>query len=55
MKRILFIVVTVLSLHTSAQMAAARLPQLDKSPMDMSYYPSAPASYPILKIQKRRA
>ncbi|MFI5154257.1 MAG: DUF2911 domain-containing protein [Chitinophagales bacterium] len=30
--------------------AQSRFPQLDKSPMDMSYYP---ANYPILKIQDK--
>ena len=39
-----------MSLKVSAQMDAAGLPILDKSPMDMSYYP---ANYPILKIQNK--
>lgn len=37
------------SLVVSAQMNG-RLPAVDKSPMDMSYYP---ANYPILKIQDK--
>lgn len=34
----------------SATSAAAKLPALDKSPMDMAYYP---ANYPVLKIQDK--
>lgn len=35
---------------TSAGIAQSKFPALDKSPMDMSYYP---ANYPILKIQNK--
>jgi hypothetical protein len=40
------------SLNTSATTAAApvKIPALDKSPMDMSYFP---ADYPMLKIQNK--
>jgi hypothetical protein len=34
----------------SASMGQNKLPAVDKSPMDMSYYP---ASYPVLKIQDK--
>ena len=34
----------------SISMAQSKLPVMDKSPMDMSYYP---ANYPILKIQNK--
>lgn len=48
MKRFLVIIILAFSLQASAQMLSAKLPVLDKSPMDMSYYP---AGYPLLKIQ----
>ena len=48
MKRIITFVVLVISLNASAQ--NGKLPQLDKSPMDMSYYPNG---YPLLKIQDK--
>ena len=35
---------------SSANAATVKLPQLDKSPMDMAYYP---ANYPVLKIQDK--
>src|SRR3982750_531637 len=49
MKRfsILLLSLTVASLIVSAQ---SRFPLLDKSPMDMSYYP---VNYPILRIQDK--
>lgn len=46
MKKILFILLAAISLQVSAQ----KLPQLDKSPMDMSYYP---VNYPLQKIQNK--
>ncbi len=49
MKRIITLLLVTFSLGISAQ----KLPPLDKSPMDMSYYPSSPAPYPILKIQNK--
>jgi len=45
----LFLTATVLS--TTAQ-NGTKLPPLDKSPMDMSYYP---VNYPILRIQPNKA
>ena len=50
MKNFLAGFLLVFSLHVSAQMNSSDLPPLDKSPMDMSYYP---ANYPILKIQDK--
>jgi hypothetical protein len=46
MKKITTIVLLAISLHLSAQ----KLPSVDKSPMDMSYYP---VGYPVLKIQNK--
>jgi len=39
---------TFFSAFSYAQMADAKMPPLDKSPMDMAYLP---ANYPVLKIQ----
>ncbi len=50
MKRIILIAALAIGLNASAQMASVKLPALDKSPMDMSYYP---AGYPLLKIQDK--
>ena len=47
MKYALLVVFALLSLYTNAQ-NNSQFPPLDKSPMDMSYYP---VNYPILKIQ----
>ncbi|MDE3247578.1 MAG: DUF2911 domain-containing protein [Bacteroidota bacterium] len=48
MKHLFFaLVVTSVSLLTQAQ---SRFPLMDKSPMDMSYYP---VNYPILRIQDK--
>ena len=46
MKKLIIILLAAISLQASAQ----KLPQLDKSPMDMSYYP---AGYPLQKIQNK--
>ncbi len=46
MKGIITSLLLALSLHAAAQ----KLPAIDKSPMDMSYYP---AEYPVLKIQNK--
>jgi hypothetical protein len=46
MKRIITLLLVTFSLSVSAQ----KLPPLDKSPMDMAYYP---AGYPVLKIQNK--
>ncbi|MDQ3279455.1 MAG: DUF2911 domain-containing protein [Bacteroidota bacterium] len=35
---------------TTPQSSAIKMPQLDKSPMDMAYYP---ANYPVLRIQDK--
>ncbi|MEO6455056.1 MAG: DUF2911 domain-containing protein [Ginsengibacter sp.] len=50
MKRIILIAVLVSALKASSQTSAGKLPVIDKSPMDMSYYP---AGYPLLKIQDK--
>lgn len=47
MKNILIIIFLATTINVAAQ---TKLPQIDKSPMDMSYYP---AGYPILKIQNK--
>jgi hypothetical protein len=44
----IFLIAAMLS--ASAQMKAPVIPSLDKSPMDMSYYPT---NYPLLKIQNK--
>lgn len=46
MKKVIALLLVSFSLGASAQ----KLPSLDKSPMDMSYYP---AGYPIQKIQNK--
>lgn len=48
MMKILTVILAFISLQCSAQLSVSTLPPLDKSPMDISYYP---ANYPILKIQ----
>lgn len=50
MKQIISILLLVASLQATSQINSPDLPPLDKSPMDMSYYP---ANYPILKIQDK--
>lgn len=42
--------VTLLLLAISLHLSAQRLPPLDSSPMDMSYYP---VGYPVLKFQNK--
>lgn len=42
--------ITLLLLACGMHVSAQRLPSLDKSPMDMSYYP---VSYPVLKFQNK--
>jgi Protein of unknown function (DUF2911) len=44
-----FLVAALLLLSTAVS-SQSKLPALDKSPMDMSYYP---AGYPLLKIQDK--
>lgn len=41
-------IITTLLLAVTLNVSAQRLPPLDKSPMDMSYYP---VGYPVLKFQ----
>jgi hypothetical protein len=50
MRRILIIILLVVSARSFAQPGLANLPPVDKSPMDMSYFP---VNYPILKIQDK--
>ncbi|MEO6330769.1 MAG: DUF2911 domain-containing protein [Ginsengibacter sp.] len=50
MKIIIAIALLVICSQASAQTLPAKLPSLDKSPMDMSYYPPG---YPLLKIQDK--
>lgn len=50
MKRIIAVALLVFGLHASARLQAVKLPLVDKSPMDVSYYP---AGYPLLKIQDK--
>jgi len=50
MKHFLAIILLAICFSTSAQTANSAIPPLDKSPMDMSYYPS---NYSILKIQNK--
>ncbi len=46
---VVFLIVAA-NFQSSAQMNSLQLPALDKSPMDVSYYPN---NYPILKIQDK--
>jgi len=48
--KFLFLVITVLCFSFSTLKAQTKLPAMDKSPMDMSYYPNR---YPVLKIQDK--
>lgn len=50
MMKSFFLVCCFLCLGTVVMSQTGKYPQLDKSPMDMSYYP---VNYPILKIQKK--
>jgi hypothetical protein len=51
MKKLIFCFLCFLTFSFShAQNGNAKLPTLDKSPMDMAYYP---ANYPVLKIQDK--
>jgi hypothetical protein len=43
-------IITTLLLAITLNVSAQRLPPLDKSPMDMSYYP---VGYPVLKFQNK--
>jgi hypothetical protein len=46
----LFLACCIAVISTSTALAQAKFPALDKSPLDMSYYP---VNYPILKIQNK--
>lgn len=50
MKRFIVIISLFLYYSATAQIVVPKIPPLDKSPMDMSYYP---VNYPILKIQNK--
>ncbi len=50
MKSLFSLVFLLFSLSISAQNNNSKIPLLDKSPMDMSYYP---VNFPILKIQNK--
>jgi hypothetical protein len=50
MKTLISIALLALGLQASAQTNSTKLPSLDKSPMDISYYPT---NYPLLKIQDK--
>jgi hypothetical protein len=50
MKRLLSSLFLTIFIGIGAQAQNSNLPQVDKSPLDMSYYPSG---YPILKIQDK--
>jgi hypothetical protein len=49
-KQFSFIIAVFLTLSAISQTNGNKLPALDKSPMDMVYYP---ANYPVLKIQDK--
>ena len=50
MRKISALVIFTISFLSSFSQSAAKLPEVDKSPMDVSYYPG---NYPILKIQNK--
>ena len=50
MKHFIPLILLMICFSASAQTIDSKVPPLDKSPMDMSYYP---ANYPILKIQDK--
>jgi hypothetical protein len=50
MKKLFPLIFLLFSLSVSAQNNNSKIPPLDKSPMDMSYYP---VNFPILKIQNK--
>src|SRR5664279_4404145 len=50
MRQIFVIILLIAGLRAPAQVNSSDLPPLDKSPLDLSYYPSG---YPILKIQDK--
>lgn len=51
MKKLLFLLLSTATLSAAqAQSNGSKVPALDRSPMDMAYYP---ANYPVLKIQDK--
>ena len=51
MKKLLFLLLSTATLSAAqAQNNGSKVPALDRSPMDMAYYP---ANYPVLKIQEK--
>src|SRR6186713_1761341 len=50
MRKILATVIFTISFLSSFSQSPGKLPEVDKSPMDVSYYPG---NYPILKIQNK--
>ena len=50
MKKTMLLVLLAANLYVNAQTGSSKLPGLDKSPMDMSFYP---AGYSLLKIQDK--
>ena len=50
MKRIITLILLALGMQATTQITTAQLPPLDKSPMDISYYP---VNYPLLKIENK--
>ncbi len=50
MKKTLFFIYTVLAFSLASFAQSGVIPAVDKSPMDMSYYP---VNYPVLKIQDK--
>lgn len=50
MKHLIPVIFLIIGFSVSAQINGSKIPPLDKSPMDMSYYP---VNYPILKIQNK--
>jgi hypothetical protein len=50
MKKLILALILTGSMVLSAKAQSGRIPAIDKSPMDMSYYP---ANFPILKIQDK--
>lgn len=51
MKKLLFLLLSTTALYSAqAQSNGSKVPALDRSPMDMAYYP---ANFPVLKIQDK--
>jgi Protein of unknown function (DUF2911) len=50
MKHLFVLFFLIAGLNVAAQNNVTKIPALDKSPMDMSYYP---VNYPVLKIQNK--